>query len=83
MVLQYYQNLKEMTSNTFHIVELVVGFKCPHKIHLDTQCPPGYLAYQLTIFKPRDQIMTLTLLQTPPDSKSYLHLCLCVRQSAR
>ena len=39
MVLQYYQNLKEMTSNTFHIVAFVVGFKCPRKIHLNTQCP--------------------------------------------
>ena len=37
MVLQYYQNLKEMTSNTFHIVEFVVGFKCPRKIQLNTQ----------------------------------------------
>ena len=37
MVLQYYQNLKEMTSNTFHIVAFVVGFKCPRKIHLNTQ----------------------------------------------
>ena len=41
MVLQYYQNLKEMISNTFHIVAFVVGFKCPRKIHLNTQCPAG------------------------------------------
>mgnify|MGYP001455518152 CR=1 FL=1 len=38
MVLQYYQNLKEMTSNTFYNVAFVVGFKCPRKIHLNTQC---------------------------------------------
>ena len=43
MVLQYYQNLKEITSNTFHIVAFVVGFKCPRKIHLNTQCPEGVL----------------------------------------
>ena len=26
-----------MTSNMIHIVALGVGFKCPHKIHLNTQ----------------------------------------------
>ena len=31
MVLQYYQNLKEMTSNIIDIVAFVVGFKCPRK----------------------------------------------------
>ena len=38
MVLQNYQNLIEMTSNIFHIVAFGVGFKCPRKIHLNTQC---------------------------------------------
>ena len=40
MVLQNYQNLKEITSNIFHIVAFGVGFKCPHKINLNTQCHP-------------------------------------------
>ena len=39
MVLQNYQNLIEMTSNIIYIVALAVGLKCPHKIHLNTQCP--------------------------------------------
>ena len=38
MVLQNYQNLIEMTSNIIDIVAFVVGFKCPRKIHLNTQC---------------------------------------------
>ena len=38
MVLQNYQNLIEMTSNMIYIVALGVGFKCPRKIHLNTQC---------------------------------------------
>ena len=29
-----------MTSNMIHIVELGVGFKCPCKVNLNTQCPP-------------------------------------------
>ena len=28
-----------MTSNMNYIVALGVGFKCPRKIHLNTQCP--------------------------------------------
>ena len=39
MVLQNYQNLIEVTSNMFHIIAFGVGFKCPRKIHLNTQCP--------------------------------------------
>ena len=31
---------KEMTSNIFIIIAFGVGFKCPRKIHLSTQCPP-------------------------------------------
>ena len=30
---------KKMTSNMIYIVALGVGFKCPRKIHLNTQCP--------------------------------------------
>ena len=37
MVLQNYQNLIEMTSNIIYIVAFGVGFKCPRKIHLNTQ----------------------------------------------
>ena len=42
MVLQNYQNLIEITSNIFHIIAFGVGFKCPRKIHLNTQCPPTW-----------------------------------------
>ena len=38
--LQNYQNFTEMTSNMIYIVAFGVGLKCPHKIHLNTQCPP-------------------------------------------
>ena len=41
MVLQNYQNLIEMTSNIIDIVAFGVGFKCPRKINLNTQCLPG------------------------------------------
>ena len=41
MVLQNYQKFIEMTSNMIYIVALGVGFKCPCKIHLTTQCPPA------------------------------------------
>ena len=40
MVLQKYQNFTEMTSNMIYIVALGVAFKCPRKIHLNTQSPP-------------------------------------------
>ena len=29
-----------MTSNMIYIVAFGGGFKCPRKIHLNTQCPP-------------------------------------------
>ena len=38
MVLQNYQNFIEMTSNMIYIVAFGGGLKCPHKIHLNTQC---------------------------------------------
>ena len=41
MVLQNYQSLIEMTSNIIDIVAFGVGFKCPRKIHLNTQCVGG------------------------------------------
>ena len=41
MVLQNYLNLIEMTSNIFHIIAFGVGFKCPRKIHLNTQWVGG------------------------------------------
>ena len=37
---------------------------------------PPNLAHQLTLFKPGGQIVPLTLLPAPPDSKTYLHLCM-------
>ena len=37
MVLQDYQKIIEMISNMIDIVALGVGFKCPRKIHLNTQ----------------------------------------------
>ena len=40
VVLQNHQNFIEMTSNMIYIVAHGGGFKCPRKIHLNTQCPP-------------------------------------------
>ena len=39
MVLQNYQKCIALTSNIIYIVALGVGFKCPRKIDLNTQCP--------------------------------------------
>ena len=41
MVLLNYQNFIELTSIMIHIVALGVGFKCPCKIHLNTQWGGG------------------------------------------
>ena len=41
MVIQNYQKFMEMSSNMIYIVALVVGFKCPRKIHLNTQWGGG------------------------------------------
>ena len=41
MVLQNHQNLIEMTSNIFDIIAFGVGYKCPRKIHLNTQWGGG------------------------------------------
>jgi hypothetical protein len=38
MVLHNYQNLIEMTSNIIDIAAFGVGFKCPRKTPLNTQC---------------------------------------------
>ena len=35
-------NFIEMTSNMIYVVALGGGFKCPRKIHLNTQCPPPH-----------------------------------------
>ena len=57
MVFQNYQNFIEMTSNMIYIVALGVGFKCPHKIHLNTQwgggrlCQPQPIAIREIILK--------------------------------
>ena len=41
MVLQNYQKFIVLTSNMIYIVALGVGFKCPRKIHLNTQWGVG------------------------------------------
>ena len=38
--LWYFKTTKKLTSNMVYIVALGVGFKCPRKIRLNTQCPP-------------------------------------------
>ena len=43
MVLQNYQNFIVLTSNMVYIVAVAVGFKCPNKIHLNTQWGGGQL----------------------------------------
>ena len=43
MGLQNYQNFIEMTSNMIYIVALGVGFKCPRKVHLNTQWGEGLM----------------------------------------
>ena len=40
-VLQNYQNFIEMTLNMIYMVALGSGFKCPCKIHLNTQWGRG------------------------------------------
>ena len=43
--LWYFKTTKtfiELTSNMIYTVALGIGFKCPRKIHLNTQCPPGF-----------------------------------------
>ena len=57
MALQNYQKFIVLTSNMIYIVALGVGFKCPCKIHMNTQCPPpplGFagLAVQRLLFTP-------------------------------
>ena len=46
-ILQNYKNVIEMTSNMIYNVPLGVGLKCLRKIHLNTQCPPPWLEYDL------------------------------------
>ena len=43
MVHQNYQKFIVLTSNMIYIVALGVGFKCPSKVHLNTQCPSQIL----------------------------------------
>ena len=40
-----------MTSNMIYIVALVVGFKCPRKIYLNTQCPPPLKKFKPQVLK--------------------------------
>ena len=45
--LWYYQKLIEITLNMINIVALGGGFKCPHKIHLNTQWGGGTLTKEI------------------------------------
>ena len=60
MVLQNYQNLIEMTSNIIDIVAFGVGFKCPRKIHLNTQWGGGVCAPTPVVIGLKFQISILT-----------------------
>ena len=53
MVLQNNQNLIEMTSNIFIIIAFGVGFKCPRKIHLNTQCRGGQILPTIAEVEPK------------------------------
>ena len=48
MVHESYQTLIEMTSNIIYIVAFGVGFKCLHKIHLNTQWGGADYAHHVT-----------------------------------
>ena len=48
MVLQNYQKVIVLTSNMIFIVALAVGFKCPRKIHLDTQWGGAYYSHSMS-----------------------------------
>ena len=41
-----------MTSKMMYIFALGVGFKCPRKIHLNTQCPKSLMDVPLQEFRP-------------------------------
>ena len=52
MVLQNYQNFTEMASNMLYIFAFGCGLKCPHKIHLNIQCPTvASLRFKIYIFQ--------------------------------
>ena len=51
MVLQNYQNFILLTSNMIYIVALGVGFKCPRKIHLNTQWGGGGASCTTRLFE--------------------------------
>jgi hypothetical protein len=62
MVLQNYQNFIEMTSNMIYIIALGGGFKCPRKIHLNTQWGWGrYYAHHITACPPEFEKLTTSL----------------------
>ena len=81
MVLQNYQNLKEMTSNIFHIVAVCVGFKGPREIHLNTECPPpptsDYVIYEWSPGRPDKYLPQLQWFmyqkRSEPSSGSIFH----------
>jgi radical SAM superfamily enzyme len=52
MVLQNYQSFIEMTSNMIYIVALGGGFKCPRKLHSNTQGGPNFaLVNKITVIQ--------------------------------
>ena len=61
MVLQNYQHVIEMTSNMIYIVALGGDFKCPCKIHLNTQCPGLLSSRVMSIFAVSSHKYTITL----------------------
>ena len=74
MVLQNYQNWIEMASNIIYIVAFGVGFKCPPKIHLNTQCPPP--PHLIGLIEPKNHInlsflVTLTCGGTSSENCTY------------
>ena len=79
-VLQNYQSLVEMTSNIVYVVAFGVGFKCPRKIHLNTQwgggeLPPTFWQNRRHRRQWRRAALLLVLLLAPPLLGS--HLCPC------
>ena len=50
-----------MTSNMINIVAFGGGFKCPRKIHLNTQCPGPSSAYVIYEWSPRQAIVLFAI----------------------
>ena len=66
MVPKNYQNWIEITSNIIHMVAFGVGFKCPRKIHLNTQCPPSWHRVNLSAKKLWRRVSSVPLMLLQP-----------------